>query len=59
MINNNDFPLRPVVHVLFDAAGHRLKDPRIINLAKQFNLFIKKALSDEELAREVKDPIDF
>ena len=58
MINNNEFPLRPVVHILFDGTGHRLKEPRVINLAKEFNLFIKKALSEEELAREVKEPIE-
>ncbi len=58
MINNNEFPLRPVVHILFDAAGQALKEPRIINLAKQFNLFIKKPLSDEELAKKHKDPIE-
>jgi len=59
MINNNEFPLRPVVHVLFDATGHRLKEPRVVNLAKQFNMFIKKAFTVEELLKEVKEPIEF
>jgi len=58
MINNNDFPLRPVVNILFDGTGYKLKDPRLINLAKQFNLFIKKSLTDDELAREIKEPIE-
>lgn len=35
MINNNEYPLRPVVHILFDGTGHKLKEPRVINLAKQ------------------------
>ncbi len=59
MINNNEFPLRPVVHILFDATGHKLKESRTINLAKQFNLFIKKALTAEELAKNIKEPIEF
>ena len=58
MINNNDFPLRPAVHILFDGAGQKLKDPHVINLAKQFNLFIKKSLRDDELARKMKEPIE-
>lgn len=58
MINNNEFPLRPVVHILFDSARQRLKESRVVNLAKQFNLFIKKSLSDEELAKKIKEPIE-
>lgn len=58
MINNNEFPLRPVVDILFDATGNRLKGPRVINLAKQFNLFIKKSLIDDELASKIKEPIE-
>jgi len=58
MINNNEFPLRPAVYILFDETGHKLKNPHVINLAKQFNLFIKKALTDEEIAKEVKEPIE-
>jgi len=58
MVNNNELPLRPVVHILFDSSRQRLKEPRVVNLAKQFNLFIKKSLSDEELAKEVKEPLE-
>ncbi len=59
MINNSEFPLRPIVHLLFDGAGHKFKEsPRVINLAKQFNLFIKKSLSEQELAKNIKDPVD-
>jgi hypothetical protein len=57
-MNNEGFPLRPVLQVLFDAKRNRLKNSRCINLAKQFNLFIKKAVNDEELAREIKEPIE-
>lgn len=56
-VNNNENPLRPVVNILFDATGRRLKEPHVINLAKQFNIFIKRPLSDEDLAKELKDPI--
>jgi len=58
MINNNEFPLRPVVNVLFDGTRQKLKDLRVINLAKQFNLFIKKSLRDDELASKIKEPIE-
>ncbi|TRZ94566.1 HD domain-containing protein [bacterium] len=58
-INNNEFPLRPVVNILFDATGHKLRESRTINLAKQFNLFIKNALTEEELAKNIKEPIEF
>lgn len=58
MINNNEFPLRPLVNILFDATGNQLKDPRAINLAKQFNLFIKRPLRGDELASKIKEPIE-
>lgn len=58
MINNNDFPLRPVVNVLFDETGNKLKVPHVINLAKQFNLFIKKSLAYDELKGEIKKQIE-
>ncbi len=58
IITNNEFPLRPVVQILFDATRQKLKEPRMINLAKQLNLFIKKPISDEELAKEIKEPLE-
>lgn len=58
MINNNEFPLRPVVHILFDGTEHKLKALRVINLAKQCNLFIKRPLTDDELAKKIKEPIE-
>ncbi|MDP2044057.1 MAG: HD-GYP domain-containing protein, partial [Candidatus Omnitrophota bacterium] len=57
-MNNEEFPLRPVLQVLFDTKRNRLKNSRCVNLAKQFNLFIKKAINDEELAGEIKEPIE-
>ncbi len=57
-MNNEGFPLRPVLQVLFDAKRNHLRNSRCVNLAKQFNLFIKKAINDEELAGEIKEPIE-
>lgn len=51
---NEDFPLRPVVNIIFDAKKNRLKEPRLVNLAKEFNLYIKRPLSDEEVLRADK-----
>ncbi len=58
VINNNEYPLRPVVNILFDATGHKMKEPHVINLAKQFNLFIKKSLLHEDLKKSIKEPIE-
>jgi HD-GYP domain-containing protein (c-di-GMP phosphodiesterase class II) len=58
IINNNEFPLRPAVHILFDGTGQKLNNPHVINLAKQFNLFIKKSLTNDELAAKIKEPIE-
>lgn len=52
---NEDFPLRPVVNIIFDANKNRLAEPRLVNLAKQFNLYIKKPLSDEEVSELIKE----
>lgn len=57
-MNNEGFPLRPVLQVLFDTKWNRLKNSRCIDLSKQFNLFIKKVITDEELAKEIKGPIE-
>jgi len=58
VMDNEGFPLRPVIQVLFDTKRHRLKNSHCINLAEQFNLFIKRAVSEEELAGEIKGPIE-
>ncbi len=58
MMINEGFPLRPLIQVLFDTKRHRLKNSHCINLAEQFNLFIKRAISEEELAGEIKGPVE-
>jgi HD-GYP domain-containing protein (c-di-GMP phosphodiesterase class II) len=56
VINVNDSsPLRPVVNIIFDSAGKRSEDPRVVDLTKQFNLFIKKPLSDKEVSHLTKE----
>jgi len=56
--NNEEFPLRPVVKLIFDSVGLRLSEPRVVNLAKQLNLFIKRPLSDEEVLKKIKEEVD-
>ncbi len=53
--SNDNFPLRPMVHIIFDSNRKRLNEPRLINLAKQFNLYIKNQLSDEDVAKLTKE----
>lgn len=53
----DEFPLRPVVNLIFDTTGNRLDEARAINLEKQFNLFIKRPLSDEEVLRKIKEEV--
>ena len=56
VINVNDnSPLRPVVNLIFDSAGKRSGDTRVLDLTKQFNIFIKKPLSDEEVSHLIKE----
>jgi HD-GYP domain-containing protein (c-di-GMP phosphodiesterase class II) len=55
--SNDEFPLRPVVNFLFDGEGERLKEPRTVDLSKQFNLFVKRPLSDEEVLRKIKEEV--
>ena len=50
--NNDEFPLKPIVNLIFDSAGNKPDETRAVNLAKQFNLFIKKPLSDEEVLKK-------
>lgn len=52
---NVNFPIRPVINVLFSANKKRLEEPRLINLAKQFNIYIKRPLSDEEVLEIIKE----
>lgn len=41
----------------FDGGGNRLKEPRTVDLSKQFNLFVKRPLSDEEVLRKIKEEV--
>ena len=54
---NDEFPLRPIANLLFDGEGNRLKEPRTVDLAKQFNLYVKRPLSDEEVLRKTKEEV--
>lgn len=47
--NNKESILRPVVSIVFDSGGQPPKGPKIIDLAKQTNLYIKKPLEDDSL----------
>jgi HD-GYP domain-containing protein (c-di-GMP phosphodiesterase class II) len=51
---DRNLPLRPVVYIMFDKHEKRLKEPRILNLAKQYNVYIKRPLADEELEKIAK-----
>lgn len=51
---NENFPLRPVVNVIFDSGKRRLPEPRVVNLTKHLNIFIKKPLSDKEAMQATK-----
>ncbi len=41
-------PLRPIVKLVFDSSGSRMKDTRMLNLLEEMSLFIVKALDEEE-----------
>jgi HD-GYP domain-containing protein (c-di-GMP phosphodiesterase class II) len=41
---NAEFPLRPVVKVLFDVDGQELQEPKVVDLAKSRVLFIVESL---------------
>jgi putative nucleotidyltransferase with HDIG domain len=51
---NERYPLRPVLSVIFGAKKERLDSPHIINLAQQFDFFIKRTLADEEVTELIK-----
>lgn len=53
-MNNPGFPLRPVLRVIFDPKKNRLKNPHYVDLARQFNLFIKKDVTGEGLVEEAE-----
>jgi len=59
VMNNEEFPLRPSLKIFFDVKRIPLKAPRLVNLSEQFNLFIKKAIADDDLVRDVKGRVKF
>lgn len=52
---NDELPLRPVVSLVFDSASRQLEEPRLVNLVNQFNLFVKRPLTDEEVLKKTKE----
>lgn len=52
---NDNSPLRPVLYVIIDANKNRLEQPRLINLTKELNIYIKKPLSDEDVLKLIKE----
>ena len=49
---NTFIPMRPIVEIVLDADGNRLKKPKKIDLTKSHLLYIKKAIIDEQGLRE-------
>lgn len=52
---NADYPLRPVVNIIYGLNRKALEKPRLINLSKEYNIYIKKPLADEEVSELVKE----
>lgn len=49
MRSNVDFPLRPVVNILFNMQGGKNETIRMVDLSKQYTVFIMRPLNEEEL----------
>lgn len=47
---NPEFPLKPIVEVLYDHVGNKLKTPRIVDLSQQPLLYITESIDERELA---------
>lgn len=56
LTSNFDSPLRPVVSVILDMSKNLLEQPRIINLATQANIHIKKQIHEQEIMRFLQGP---
>jgi hypothetical protein len=41
-------PLRPIVKLVFDASGERIKEHRMVNLLEEISLYVVKALDEDE-----------
>lgn len=46
---DRDSPLRPMVNIVFDNDKKRLENTKTLNLKKQYNIYIKRPLGDDEL----------
>jgi HD-GYP domain-containing protein (c-di-GMP phosphodiesterase class II) len=40
--NNPKLPFRPIINIMFDTEGRRLKDPKVVNLADNSVIFIEE-----------------
>jgi HD-GYP domain-containing protein (c-di-GMP phosphodiesterase class II) len=50
VINTNpEFPLKPIVEILYDHVGNKLKTPRIVDLSQQPLLYITESIDEREL----------
>ncbi|HOW83416.1 MAG TPA: metal-dependent phosphohydrolase, partial [Spirochaetota bacterium] len=48
-------PLRPIIKLIFSQAGERIQETRIVNLLEASNLYITKALDEEEAGINIFD----
>jgi hypothetical protein len=46
---NPEFPLKPIVEILYDHVGNKLKKSRIVDLSKQPLLYITESIDEKEL----------
>lgn len=44
---NRQSPLRPLVKIVVDHQGHKLEEPRVVNLAEHITVYIKKPVAYE------------
>jgi HD-GYP domain-containing protein (c-di-GMP phosphodiesterase class II) len=46
---NPEFPLKPIVEILYDHVGNKLKKPKIVDLSQQPLLYITESIDEREL----------
>jgi HD-GYP domain-containing protein (c-di-GMP phosphodiesterase class II) len=51
--STEDMPLRPVVNIIFTGGGEKIEEKKIVNLGRQYNLYIKNSIPDEELKKRI------
>jgi HD-GYP domain-containing protein (c-di-GMP phosphodiesterase class II) len=47
---NPEFPLKPIVEILYDHVGKRLKKPKVVDLSQQPLLYITESIDERELS---------